>query len=478
MKPKNRFSRRSWLRMAAGAGAASLVPFMPRLARGQSEAPKRVLVVYHGLGYLDESFWPTRGASGRPNDFTLGDTMRALDDYKNQLIYLDGILLYGAQYFFPDDDNEHASGGNMTFTGSRKDDGDEDPNTKAFSNGPSFEQVIADHYYDPESPVTPFRDIALGISSNSTGERHACFFRGSQQPVAAQHDPTAAFETYFGGFTPADTSEAQRQQTARRRARNQSIIDYVRDDLDHARRRIGRQEEAALDQHLAGLRALERRVTAEMQADPACRLPDAPSGRWGGDAERLRGTYEAHVDVIASAFTCDLARVATLQLGHADGGLTLVEGINSHGTTHDIGGNQENPAGLADAKDRHRRLDRFWADRWHYLLEKLDSIPDGDGTLLDNTLIVWGTDTTTGPRGPHRHTRMPYFLAGGSNWAFPTGRHLVYDQVWGRNNRVGREEAAQWQSNSRIWVSILQRYGIERDSFGTMDIGSGTLPDL
>ncbi|MEM7604538.1 MAG: DUF1552 domain-containing protein, partial [Myxococcota bacterium] len=138
MKPKNRFSRRSWLRMAAGAGAASLVPFMPRLARGQSEAPKRVLVVYHGLGYLDESFWPTRGASGRPNDFTLGDTMRALDDYKNQLIYLDGILLYGAQYFFPDDDNEHASGGNMTFTGSRKDDGDEDPNTKAFSNGPSF----------------------------------------------------------------------------------------------------------------------------------------------------------------------------------------------------------------------------------------------------------------------------------------------------------------------------------------------------
>ncbi len=179
-------SRRNWLKWMGSAAAATtlaptLSPFVPLAARAQpTAAPKRVLVIYHGLGYLESSFWPTAGAT--PRDFTLGATQRALTPFRDRLIYPDGLLLYGAQWFFPDDANEHGSGGNMTFTGSRK---------AGYATGPSFEQVLADSFWDAHAPVTPFRDIALGVGA-STSQHTACFFRASQQPVVPQQNARAA----------------------------------------------------------------------------------------------------------------------------------------------------------------------------------------------------------------------------------------------------------------------------------------------
>lgn len=459
-----KLTRRGWLKLAGLSGAAlapGLLPFVPRAARAQGMAsPKRVLCIFHGLGYLENSFWPTPGPSGRADDFTLGETQSALAPHRDQLIYPDGMLLYGAQYFYEDDDNEHGSGGNMTFTASHK---------EGYSTGPSFEQAIADSFWNADDPVTPYRDIALGISAG-TGEHRSAFFRGDQQPIAGANDPADVFEALFGGRDAMDDEAA-----ARRRALDQSVLDHIRGELQSTRRRIGRQEEALLDAHLEHLRALERRVTT---TGAVCTTPDAPTGDFGGgDPAKLTRTFEAHVDTLAAAFACDLSRVATLQLGHCDGGLTLVEGLNAHGVSHAVGDTREDPVANAAAKAEHRQLDRFWADRWAYLLAKMASIPDGDGSLLDNTLIVWGTDTSTGESlgvGPHKHWRMPYFMAGGSKWAFPTGRHLRLAHPDG----TGRDDGPGWQSNSRLWVSIMQRYGMDVDTFGNMDIGHGTLPGL
>ena len=472
-------SRRRWLRAAGTAGLAagiapSLSPFVPSMVRAQDDVPKRVLVVYHGLGYLENSFWPTPGPSGRADDFTLGESMRVLEPHREQLIYPDGLLLYGAQYFYPDDDNEHASGGNMTFTGSWKDDGDGDNGTRAFASGPSFEQAIADHIWSPTDPVTPYRDMALAING-AYGPHHAAFFRGDQQPVVGQGSPAAAFETFFGAL--GDVGDPAAEEAARRRlAQRQSILDHVRGELEGTRRRIGRQERDAMDAHLAGLRALEARVNTIPTGQ--CSVPDAPV-----DTPRdLVQTFESQVDLITSAFTCDLTRVATLQLGHCDGGLTLVEGLNAHGVTHAIGETREDPEAFQRTRQEHLQLDRFWADRWRYLLDALSNVTESNGSLLDNTLVVWGTDTTTREQynpGPHQHMRMPYFMAGGSNWAFPTGRHLRYDQpVSSERGNVDRDTGARWHSNSRLWTSVLQRYGLDVDRFGTADIGSGTLPEL
>lgn len=442
-------TRRNLARMLGGsAAAAALTPFVPRSSyAGGNASPKRLLVIFQGLGYLEESFWPTAGASGAPSDFTLGQTQAVLEPYRDQLIYPDGLVLWGAPYYFPDDDNEHASGGSMCFTGALKD---------GFATGPSFEQPIADHLFETQGGS--YRHVGLGVNGVAT-EHHSSFFIADQQPVVPINGPVAAFDNLFAGL---DIGELDVEALERLRAQRRSVIDVVRDDLDVVRSKVGTQEKHILEQHLEHLRALEDRVT-DFQIE--CTMPDAPTGP-SSDAEAI----DAQSDLIANAFACGLTNVMTLQLGHVDGNISMIDGINAHGTTHAIGETN----GAPEVKADHRLVDQWWADRWLHLLERLSSIQEADGSLLDNTLIVWGTDTTTGTSystGPHRHWRMPYFMAGGGNWAFPTGRYLQIPHPDG----VSREEFEQWETNHRLYCSILQRAGLDYDTYGNMDNGSGTL---
>lgn len=456
--------RRRFLELgAAGAATAWISPFLPRLARAQNTAvPKRLLVIFSGLGYLEDTFWPKPGPSGRPDDFKLGSTMSALKPFKKQLIYPDGLLNYGHTFWDIQDGNNHKVGGTCVFSGSLREEG--------LSIGPSFDQVIADHLWRPESPPTRFRSISLGIKG---GTRCPPFHRASKQPITPQNSPSAAFNSLFGDLVGADDPVARERKLEAGR----SVIDFVRGDLSRMRARIGQQEADVLDAHLEHVRALEMRLQTD---GPVCEAPEAPLGDRGqSDNEKLR----AHMDLIAASFACDLTRVATLQCGHCDGGFDLVPGLNAHGTTHSVGQTKERPAEHAVAQDNHRTLDRAWADHWAYLLGKLDEIPDGDGSVLDNTLVVWGSDTTThnvgqNP-GPHRHSRFPYFLAGGGNFAFETGRYLKYEVPdFVSELRQKRERQSYHQSHSRLFVSILQRFGIEVETFGTLDVGTGQLPQL
>ncbi len=448
----NGITRRNLVRLfGSGAAAAAMAPFVPRSSHaGGNASPRRLLVIYHGLGYLENSFWPTAGPSGAADDFTLGATQSVLEPYREHLIYPDGLTLYGAPYYFPDDDNEHGSGGSMTFTGSLK---------QGYATGPSFEQLIADQWWEQRN--TPFRHVGLGVRGDAS-EHNACFFRGDQQPIVPQNSAVAAFDSLFAALPKDQTDPAA---INRLRAQRRSVIDVVRSELTGVRDRIGTQERYILDQHLEHLRSLEDRV---VEFDNACSVPEEPED-FSDDAAAI----EAQMDMIANAFACDLTGVMTLQLGIADGRITMFDGVNAHETTHATG----DTGGAAEVLATHRDIDAWWADRWLYLLQRLDSITEADGTLLDNTLVVWGTDTTTGQSyslGAHRHWRMPYFMAGGRNWAFPTGRYLQIDHPDG----IDSESFAQWQSNSRLYTSILQRAGIDVDTFGNMDIGSGTLPGL
>jgi hypothetical protein len=438
--------------MTGGAMASSLLPFLPVAARAQSAvAPKRLLVVFSPMGYLESGFFP----SGSATDFQLGETMTALESFKQQLIYLDGLNMYGAQWFFPDDDNEHGSGMAMCFTASRKDN---------YATGPSFEQVIADKIYG-ETP-TPFRSIGLGVNAPDPSGHSSCFFRAAQQPVNAQNSPSAAFDSLFKDLQ-IDMGQDD-GALERRRAQKQSVIDLVRGELNDVCGRIGSQEKDKCEAHLAALRQMETRL-AGGGAVTECVKPEAP-----GDGGDLVGRIEAQMDIISAAFTCDLSRVATLQLGFCDGGLDMIPGLNHHDITHATG--DTNLA--ADVVESHKRIDRWFADRWAYLLGKLSAVQEANGSMLDNTLVVFGSDTTTGTNGSigaHLHTRFPYWLAGGKNFAFPTGRYLKLAHP---EDSGSEEEAAAWQTNSRLFVSILQKFGVEQDSFGNMDPGSGALPML
>jgi hypothetical protein len=399
------------------------------------------------MGYFENSFWPSGGVT----DFTLGASMTALNDFKNQLIYMDGLSVHGAQWNFPDDDNEHGSGMAMAFTASKKED---------YATGPSIDQVVADRLF-ADTP-TQFRSLALGVNAPAPSGRTSCFLSGSQKPVNPQNSPAAAFDSLFkelqGGPTP-DTQELQRL-----RRQKQSVIDVVRGELNRVCGRIGAQEKEKCDAHLEALRRMETRLGSGPVA--GCMVPNAPTE---GD---LVTTVEQQMDIISAAFSCDLTRVATLQLGFCDGGLNMIPGLNHHDVTHAVGDTKGGATQIAN----HEMIDRWFADRWAYLLGKLQAVQETNGTLLDNTLILFGSDTTTNASydswGAHQHWRFPYWLAGGGNFAFQTGRYLKYPHP----ANPGHDD--QWQPGSRLLVSICRAFGIDVDTFGNMDPGSGALAQL
>ncbi len=168
------------------------------------------------------------------------------------------------------------------------------------------------------------------------------------------------------------------------------------------------------------------------------------------------------MDLIAAAFACDLTRHASLQLGDANGGMDeAVPGVGQHDTTHAVGDAKAQQTDLDD----HKKYDRWYAARWAYLLNKLDSIKEGNGTMLDNTLIVFGQDTTTNTEGgrtglgAHYGLRFPMFLAGGGNFAFKTGQYLQIPMP--NSAPLSVEAMKKWVSHQRLsakrseWISTL-----------------------
>jgi hypothetical protein len=444
------FSRRHLLGTLGAAGAARMLPFLPAGARA-AEPPKRLLLVFSPMGYYDPSFWPTRRSD---TDFTLGETMTALADYQKKLIYPDGLLMYGAEWYFPDDDNEHASGAAMCFTGSKK---------AGFADGPSIEQPIADAIM-AKNPALPYRTLALGVRAPSPSGHTAVFMGAGKKPVNADNSPRAVFDRLFKNFTPGQPT-VDAGALMRRRQQKQSVLDLVKGDLGRLCTRVGADEKDKCDAHADAVRSIEKRLDLALQqsATPTgCTKPTL------GATGSLQGDIDVQMDLITSAFTCDLTRVATLQLGFCDGGLDIL-GLNQHDVTHKVGDTNQAPMWV----ESHKRIDRWFADRWAYLFKKMDAVREPIGTLLDNTLIVFSSDTTT-RKGAHEHTRFPYWMAGGNNFAFRTGRHLVYSNP----GTTGTKNAKLWQASNRLFVSIGRAFGLDINTFGSMDPATGPLPML
>ena len=475
------FSRRRMLAAFAAAGGASrLGPFLPASAYAAA-APKRILTVFHPMGYLEKSFFP----QGTQNDFTLGETMTDLDPWKNKTIFLDGMNLYGIAYFFNFKSNEHGIGEATCFTGAKYDE-------FGGATGPSIDQAVADFQY--AQVKTRFRSISLGVNAGDSSP----FYRSSKTKIRAQGSAQATFDMLFDGFAapnapsqgptapaPVDTTSRDRL-----RSRRQSVMNLVKRDLDRLRKLSGRDDQAKLDAHLEGISSIENRLklSAAQSTEPkgtssgplatagsitqGCAKPSTMVGA------SIQSRVHMQMDLIAAAFACDLTRHASLQLGDANGGMDeAVPGVGQHETTHAVGDAMAQPKDV----DNHKKYDRWYAARWAYLLNKLDSIKEGNGTMLDNTLIVFGQDTTTNTEGglsgfgAHYSLRFPMFLAGGGNFAFKTGQYLKIP----RANSGGSVEAQKkLVSHQRLLTSIGQAFGMDINTFGDHDPGTGPLTQL
>ena len=321
---------------------------------------------------------------------------------------------------------------------------------------------------------TAFKSLHLSVAACAGTHRHA-FWAGPNQPITAEESPLAAFNRLFGNLS-TDTALA-----AKLKGRRQSVIDLVSGELKTLQAKLGASQKIKMQSHLTAMRELELRLNAPVLS---CTKPAAPGAtavrpRIGAPAQ---AAIRAHMDVIVNAFRCDLTRVGTLQLGHADDG-PIPEGqpLERHPAAHSV--NDTNPD-RQNAISSYRRTDEWYASHLAYLLQKMDSIDEGNGSMLDNTLIVFGTDTQGWLREggqAHMGTRFPIMLMGGQNQFFKTGRYIktmVYDIAGGS---MGKENLP---SHHRVLVAIAQKFGLGIDTFGSMDpalIGNhpgGPLPEL
>ncbi|HAY14539.1 MAG TPA: DUF1552 domain-containing protein [Fimbriimonadaceae bacterium] len=433
-------SRRTVLR---GMGVAMAVPFLeglaPRSVLAVSAPARPVRMAYlfvpNGVAHMDA--WRP-AASGVLND--LPPILRPLDKVKQHMNVLTGLDQHNANAL-GDGPGDHARSTATWLTGVhiKKTDGSD------IRAGISADQVAAQFI----GKQTRFASLEIGCErgamAGNCDSGYSCAYSSSvswaseSTPVAKEVNPRAVFERLFGtGDEVADAVSRERRMAHRR-----SILDFVMEDADALRGRLGTRDQQKLDEYLDGVRDIERRIArAEtenrslMGEGIPAPAPGIPRDR--GEHIRLLG------DMMVLAFQSDLTRICTFMLAN-DGSNRPFPELNIGDGHHDVSHHGNDP----DKVRKKQLIDIFHTQQLAYILERMATTEDGDGTLLDNTMLVYGAGISNGDR--HNHDDLPTIVAGRAGGTLRTGRHLVYQQGTPMSN---------------LYVSMLGRVGVPVERLG------------
>ncbi len=443
-------ARRAFLK-AVGASAMAL-PFSRLLGSSISEAggatsPLRLLVIFNPLG-TPEKYWRPRApgnitpGSGTTTGFDLGFTdsvLGPLARHRSKLVVLDGIdLLPVAQFAAAGHESTPSLLTGDIFS----------------SNGINPTVASLDQYLGQQAAIggqTAFRSLELSVGGNKSDYRVLSWGAGGKR-LPRMLNPYHTFQTVFSGYKaprPPDAgTTAPAIDTA---AMQKSALGYVHADLTRLRRRLGTLEQQKLDQHLQAVSDLQRKINGgsggqmmgpgpAMSAvcTPPAQLPEEPT--WKGlyqenpnnncyfnsngygsfMFEHMQQWSDLQSSMITQAFACDLTRVITLQY-FEDGcdGLAPWAGVTEdpHVVSHE---NSQSP-GLPEKMSTYQR---WFSRQVASLMDQLAAVPEGDGTVLDHTAILWVNEN--GYPEAHSPRKIPVVLAGGFNNLISTGRYLKY----------------------------------------------------
>lgn len=463
------YSRRTLLK-SLGASTV-LSPFLPLLnATGQEATfPKRLLLFYvpDGTAAIDHGGEGTDWKpAGTETDFTLQPIHQPLTPFIPKL-----VVPWGMRFSAGGAGQEHAFGMSGLWSGATLNQPSGDANfdggngnRTGWGSGPSIDQVVAEAF-GPESPYTlptsdgetPYRSVELGVQTAEPHSMARMIYSGNNAPIHPEANPQAAFDRLFANVTPTDPNAAPVVDDGSS-AKQRASIDHLLADVERLRPRVASSEYEKIDAHLEGLKAIERRIGSTTIASVGCTVPDAStipsasSGGFGGNSAAFPDEAKAMMDIAVHALACDLTRVASVQLSRGFSGIVhdWVGATQGHHTISHLDG---------DNRPTLQAIDTWYAEQFAYMLGQLDSISEGDGTLLDNTLVVWGREMG---QTNHRMQPAPFIMAGGARGGLVTGRALDYDR----------------EPHAKLLVSIGQLMGLDINSFGDRDPDSGPLPGL
>ena len=430
--------RRTVLR---GLGAALALPLLdgmvPAVAamRNTAANPVRRLGAFYVPNGMEMRAWQPHG-DGR--EFKFSQILQPLAPFREQVNVLTGLCDNVAVPLPGEGIGDHARASATWLTGVhvKKTEGLD------IHAGTSMDQIAAQVL----GKETQLASLELGLDSVETlgacDAGYSCAYtntiawRTPTTPLPMENDPRAVFERLFGS---ADSTDAAARLARIRQDR--SVLDYVTDRVAGLKQDLGTGDRAKLTQYLDAVRDVERRIQkAAEQSDREMPLVERPVG--------IPDTFDAHArlmfDLLALAYQTDLTRVGTFMLSREVSSRAYPEiGVPDahHGCSH----HQNDPVKL----EKLAKINTFHIEQFAYFVDKLKSIPDGDGTLLDHSMLIYGSGISDG--NIHFHMDLPTVVVGGGGGRLKGGRHLRYDTDTPVTN---------------LYVSVLDKLGVPVESFG------------
>ncbi|HEV3331927.1 MAG TPA: DUF1552 domain-containing protein [Bryobacteraceae bacterium] len=408
---KKSISRRTVLR---GMGTAVALPLLdamiPAFAPAAATNPvRRFGVVYHPNGVIYDQWLP----KGVGSEFELSPTLKGLEPFKDKLTVITGLFSDQAEANGDGGgDHSRACGSYLTGVHVKKSDTN-------LENAVSMDQIVA-KAFERETQLSSLQITADENSLlGSCDLGYSCAYSSTLSwltptlPLMAENNPRVLFERMFGSSDSTDP-----RVRASRLSQDRSLLDSVNDRVTQLQRQLGHADTRKVNDYLAALRDVERRIQkAEEQSSRA--LPDVaqPAGIPDKFDDHVRLLY----DLQLLAYQSDLTRVITFMYGREQTGRPYPQ-IGIPEPHHPLTHHQGNP----DKMEKCAKIQRYHIALFTEYLEKLRKTPDGDGSLLDHVILLYGSGISNSDR--HTHGPLPALLVGGGSGTLKGGRHLVYPE--------------------------------------------------
>jgi hypothetical protein len=448
--------------MLAGMGtAAAGVMLRPLFAAAAGASPTRLLVVHRPCGTFLDAFFPV---GGNETTFTLPSILEPFAAVRDSMVILNGVNC-PRDNGWPGD--KHAAGIMVMMSGRRP---IEIPGTNSGGDfnaknqcaaGPTFDQFMLQKSTALQGTTTPsIQATAYRPSSVGLPNFKVLSYTGQNGPLFPESRPA----TLFGGLFGAAIPNLSPERAAKLRALDKGVLDFVHQDLTRLRGSVPKSQLSKLDAHLGGIQALETRLNAPTPgtgAMPACQPPVQgalanPAGDVTIDEAQHEAVARNQMAIILTAFQCDLTRVATFSFAAGASALRfskIIPGFTNGAGHHDL-------SHQPDQHAQHAQVDAFYSRMLAEMLLNMKNTADGDGSLLDHTLVVYFNECAIGAN--HTTENMPVLLFGGKSLRLQTGRHLRYGGKF----------------ITDVWSAVGNAMGVPMTTFGDPAFNKGTVAGL
>ena len=454
----NNYSRRSVIKALAATAAAPFIPVLNAEAAGGSI--KRVLFVITPNG---SGSGGTADPTGTGTNYKNGSAFKALDTYKSSINIFKGIDFKAYNTNLYKVTNSHPALAPHLLTASVTEranarDGASSQTAVYHAKGKSIDQVISQRLMANNTTKTALPYIYAGVKTNKGSFYHHVY----AQPGQSLFPQIIASKLLDQVFDGANSGGGNNAALARRLAERRSVIDHATAEINKVLKSLANEDKQKMQDHLDAVRQLEEQLAFQESSNGGGLVCSSPTLKTetGSEDKRFQIDGENMMDIIVQGFACDRTRVATLLWSNTASGIKFNSlGLKDghHSFTH------SNIASAAKVQARNK-ISQWYAERFAYLLKKMSNISEGNGTMLDNTLIIWTSEHSV-VRGEHDRKDIPFITAGSCGGAIKTGQFFDFTK-----NRQGHGD---------MYVTAAQAMGLTNmTSFGIPQVSKGPLPGV